>query len=139
MKDPRSLREIFDSISLHEKHFASGFIFSSQSPRLVEILQSSNSGLYIVFIQIFFIHPDSPKESAIAFTEKALIVKDDEKGPFDEYSTLHSKTEISMLISKRQDELVVWRSNYDEPLEEWHKREVLNHNIDLFVQEILKL
>ena len=139
MKDPRSLREIFDGISLHEKHFASGFIFSSQSPRLVEILQSSNSGLYIVFIKNFFIHPDSPKESAIAFTEKALIVKDEEKGPFDEYSTLHSKNEISMLVTKRQGNLIVWRSGYDEPLEEWHKREVLNHNIDLFVQEILKL
>jgi hypothetical protein len=95
--------------------------------------------LYIVFIENFFIHSDSPKESAIAFTEKILNVKETKDDSFDEFSTLHSKIEISMLITKRQDELVVWKSGYDQPLEEWHKREVLNHNIDLFVQEILKL
>lgn len=137
MEDQRSLREIFNGISIHEKHFAEGFIYCAQSSRFVIILYSEKLSLYIVFIENFFINSDSPKESAIAFTEKILTVKEEKEGPFDEFSTLHLKNEISMLVTKRQDSVVVWRSGYDEPIEEWHKREELNHRIDFFVEEIL--
>ncbi len=135
MKDLRSIREIFDGISSHEKKVSTGYIFYAHAPRKVEILQDSE--LYIILVENFFVHNDTQKDSAIIFANKLIGTVNSEE-LLDENSTLHN-SDITAVVAKRNGELVLWNSTYNIPLEEWYVKEEHVHHVSEFVREILKL
>lgn len=135
MKDPRTVREIFDGISSHEKKVSTGYILYAHTPRKVEILQDSE--LYIIFVENFFVHNDTQKDAAIIFANKFIETVNSAEF-LDENSTLHNSG-ITAVVAKRNGELVLWNSTYDLPLEEWYTKEEHIHHVSEFVKEILKL